>query len=281
VSFKIKLRQPKNNKKEIIMKITERVVELSNKELIHRASSIGQTKPFKDASDRYSFIPTIKAVDWLRDAGWKPIMAGQSGVRDSERDGYQKHMIRFTRPDLVRDGHRADILLYNSHDVSATFKLLGGFYRFVCSNGLVIGDEFAEFSHKHQNFCIDDFVEDGKKMNETLEVAGGLVQDWKTLELTKDEQGVYAAASLELLYKDGASIEPKQLLEVRRQEDAQTDLWHTYNTVQENLIKGGLRGKSSSGRATQTREIVSLDRSRNINQTLWQISSNMNKLKAA
>lgn len=263
------------------MKTSEKVTELSNKELIRLAPSIGQTKPFKEASDRYSFIPTTDAIDWLRDAGWKPVMCGQSNVRDDFRNGYQKHMIRFIRPDLVLNGHRADILLYNSHDVSATFKLLGGFYRFVCSNGLVVGDEFANFTHKHQNFVIDDFIESGKKMNETLEVAGGLVEDWRSLELNKDERGVFSTAAIELLYKDGSSIEPEQLLEVRRTEDAKTDLWHTFNCVQENLIKGGLKGTSSNGRAVQTREITSLDRNRVINQTLWQISSNMNLLKAA
>lgn len=262
--------------------MSQELRELSNDELVRMAPSIGQTRPYKDASDRYSFIPTLDAVNYLRDSGWKPVLAGQSMVRDTTKDGFQKHMIRFTRPDLVMNGHRADILLYNAHDVSATFKLRGGFFRFVCSNGLVVGEDIASVTHRHMGFNIDQFIEDANAFQKTLEVAGGMVENWNTLELEKNEQGIYAQAASQLLWPDGCSVEPENFLQARRPEDAKrTDLWHTMNIVQENIIRGGLEGRSANGRRVQTRGITAIDRDREVNQTLWQISHNMASLKAA
>lgn len=255
--------------------------ELNNTQLETIAPSIFQTKPYKEATDRYSFIPTIQAVDWLRDAGWKPVQARQSGVRDLSRDGYQKHMIRFTRPDLIEGTRRSDIVLYNSHDVSSTFKLLGGFYRLVCSNGLVVGDDICQFVHRHVDFSIEEFIENAKKIDKTLVSQGKKIDDWKIVELSDQDRIAFAGATVELLHPNGCTYEPDALLSVRRKEDENNSLWHTMNIIQENFMRGGINGKSSNNRTTTTREITSIEREKEVNQTLWQIADNMYDLKAA
>lgn len=262
------------------MKASEKIVELSNKELIRMAPSVGQTKPYI-ASDKYSFIPTINAIDWLRDAGWKPVSASQSMVRDKTKDGFQKHMVRFTKPDLVMNGTRADVLLFNSHDSSAVYRTMLGFFEFVCANGLITGDEIGQYSYRHIGFDPDLFISNTEKLIGIADEKGSLIEDWKGIELTPDERGIFTQAATESLYNGLQTFEPEQLLELRRKEDKENTLWKTYNTVQENLIRGGLVGKSANGRSTVTREIVSLDRDRAINQTLWQISANMHEIKTA
>jgi len=254
------------------MKATEKIQELSNKRLIEIAPSIGQVKPYHDTSEIYSFVPTIEAVNFFRDDGWIPVQAGQSGTRDLFRNGFQKHMIRFTKPDLMMGEHRADIVMYNSHDGGAAFKLLGGFFKFVCENGIVTGNKVANFTHRHVGFDTDKFIKAGKKVHEKMLGAGKDVEDWKAITLKKNEQGVYAEAACSLLYDGNQTFEPSQLLELRRQEDKNPDLWTTFNVVQENIIKGGLAGKSSNGRRTMTRGITSIDRDRKVNQSLWDLN---------
>ena len=258
---------------------------LSNSELIDRYPSIGTTKPIGKASARYSFVPTIKTIDYLRESGWLPIMAGESQVRKIEKNGFQRHMIRFTRPDLVVNGHRMDLLLYNSHDTGSAFKLIGGVFRFVCSNGMVMGDKLAEFSHKHVGFSADAFIESAVKINGQLEKTAGVIDDWQAIELTRDEQGVFAQAAHQLIYDtpEEAPIQADQLLKTRRFEDrGKEDLWTGFNVIQENAIKGGLRGRNlKTGRRTTTRPVKSIDKDRKLNQALWFLSTEMARLKTA
>ncbi|MFH0795677.1 MAG: hypothetical protein V2A65_01295, partial [Candidatus Omnitrophota bacterium] len=70
-------------------------------------------------------------------------------------------------------------------------------------------------------------------------------------------------------------IDSSGLLQVRRQADLGDSLWATYNVVQENLMKGGMEGRSSyKGRQTtrKVKEIKSLVKDIDINQGLWNLA---------
>ena len=256
---------------------------LTNEEIVKLAPSAGAETPHKMVSDRYSFVPTIQAVDMLRSVGWLPVTAKQAGVRSDDRDGFQKHMIRFTRPDLVVNGHRMDMLLYNSHDRGCAFKLVGGVFRFVCSNGMVIGDKMAEYSHRHVGFSPEKFIESAGYVNGHVEKTAGVIEDWQTIEMTEVEQGVFARTAHNYIYpeQEKAPIRADQLLTTRRYEDSnKKDLWTTFNTVQENALRGGLRGRNAKGRRTTTRGVKSIDKDKRLNQALWLMAEEMEKLKA-
>ena len=260
----------------------EKIKGLTNDQLIGLASSIGATNAYCAVSERYSFVPTITAVDFLRDSGWIPVMASQAGVRITEKKGYQKHMIRFTRPDLLVNGHRMDLLLYNSHDRGCAFRLIGGVFRFVCSNGMVIGDKVAEYSHKHIGFSPDMFIDSALHVGEHIEKTAGVIEDWQSIKMEENEQGIFVKAAHQLIYgePENAPIRPDQLLSFRRSADRdKKDLWTTFNTVQENVIKGGLRGRGANGNRTRTRKVKAIDRDRKLNQALWVLTEEMAKLK--
>ena len=60
-------------------------------------------------------------------------------------------------------------------------------------------------------------------------------------------------------------------------------LLHIYvscTQVQENMMRGGQRGRSVQGRRIQTRPVGSIDRSVNLNRALWVLAEEMRKLKA-
>ncbi|MBE0472562.1 MAG: hypothetical protein IBX55_24025 [Methyloprofundus sp.] len=52
-----------------------------------------------------------------------------------------------------------------------------------------------------------------------------------------------------------------------------------FNRVQENLFKGGLRGRSYNGRNVRTRAIQSVSEDVKLNRALWQLTEEFSKLK--
>ncbi|STD21789.1 protein of uncharacterised function DUF932 [Enterobacter asburiae] len=61
-----------------------------------------------------------------------------------------------------------------------------------------------------------------------------------------------ALAQAALTYRFGEDHQPvtaPQILSPRRWQDESNDLWTTYQRIQENLIKGGLSGRSAKRRA--------------------------------
>lgn len=76
-------------------------------------------------------------------------------------------------------------------------------------------------------------------------------------------------------------IKPDDILEARRTEDAGSTLWQVFGRTQENLFKGGLRGRSTSGRATRTRAINSVTEDVRLNRALWKLTERFAELKGA
>ncbi|OUK99222.1 hypothetical protein BZL69_05595 [Escherichia coli] len=52
-------------------------------------------------------------------------------------------------------------------------------------------------------------------------------------------------------------------------EDYGKDLWSAYQTIQENMLKGGLQGRSAKGKRIHTRAIHSIDTDIKLNRALW------------
>ena len=262
-------------------------VFLSNDEIISLAPAAGSFEPIDGVSKRYSFVPTLTAVDLLRDVGWLPIHAEQSAVRLASREGYQRHLIRFAKDGLSFDGERVDLVLYNSHDRGCAFKLIASVWRKVCGNGLMVASEFANFSHKHVGFRPDDFIQSARRIASAASTIAERVDEMKVIEMTPDERGVFAQAAHSLKYDDpeSAPISPHQLLEERRYDDRGNDLWTTFNVVQENIMRGGLKGttKDRNGRTrrTTTRPVKALDKNIRLNQALWMLTEKMAELKQA
>jgi len=260
---------------------------LSNNQLIEMAPAVGATEPMAGASDRYSFVPTTSAIDLLRDCGWLPQHVKQSSTRVSGRDGYQKHIIRFSMGELDMGAERVDLLLVNSHNRGSAFELLASIWRKICGNGLLSAAQIFSFKHKHINFNPEDFMASAQKIAENAGQLACHVDEMKQIELLPAERTIFANTVHEYVYQDAKlpPIQPEQLLEERRYDDDGNDLWPTFNVVQENLVKGGLRGfgKNRHGRTIKktTRAVKSLDRDIKLNKALWSMAEQMGELKAA
>lgn len=249
------------------------------------APSVFAARPWHRMSERYHHVPTIEVVDILRDRGFFPVKAVQSRSRIEGKADFTRHMLRFRHADhLARSsvgGGIPELVLSNSHDGTAAYRFAAGIFRLVCSNGLVVATaDFGSISVKHaggKDFgqrVIDAtfrIVEDTPRVMDQIEA-------WKALALPPPVQAAYAEAAHVLL--DAPNIAPAQLLEARRPEDRPAEdgsrsLWTTFNAVQEAALKGGVSGRSSTGRRTTTRPVKAVERDLRLNKALWTLAARL------
>lgn len=242
-------------------------------------------EPKDTMSEKYTLVNTYDIAHHLWDLGWMPTLAKEAQSKDPSNRGLTRHIVRWAHRDFVDHNERIELVGINSHNGSAAFRFEVGIFRFICENGMIVkSSDLGSFRIKH----IGDIGEqvhaavDGLSRN--AHQIAGKVDTFKTIELTRNEQGVFAVAAHGFLYdgKEQVPIEPQDLLSARRYEDVKDNsLWATYNTIQENILKGGLRGRTPRGRRTTTREVKSIDRDVKLNQALWQMTERMAELKAA
>jgi len=94
---------------------------------------------------------------------------------------------------------------------------------------------------------------------------------------------VFARAALTFKYDDPdkpAPVTEAQILTPRRTDDDRRDLWSVFNRTQENLVKGGLNGRTASGRRQSTRPVQGIDQNLRLNRALWLLADGMRQLKA-
>lgn len=246
---------------------------LSNAELGHYAPSIFAEKPASHVSDKYAFVPTTQVLTTLQDAGWMPVRVQESRVRLDEKQGYQKHMIRLRHQDsqVMKVGDSLpEIVLTNSHDGLASFALSLGLFRLVCSNGLVVADGMFESARiKHIGYRDEAVIDIVSRVVESAPQLTQAIDVFQGTTLSEGEQLAFATGALDLRWKENAPIEASDLLKARRWEDGKKSVWSTFNTIQENMLRGGLRGRSESGRRTRTRAVSSVSEDIRLNKALW------------
>jgi hypothetical protein len=165
---------------------------------------------------------------------------------------------------------------------------MSGIFRLVCSNGMVVADDLNEIRIKHSGDVIPQVIEGCIEILGRLPEASESVREWSALRLTEGERAAFGAAALALRYDETeeAPFSADKLLTVRRFDDANPNLWATLNTVQENVIRGGVGYvlRDENGRRKQmrrTREIAGIDQNVRLNRGLWVLAQEMAKLKTA
>ncbi|WP_417534317.1 DUF932 domain-containing protein [Marinobacterium stanieri] len=260
---------------------------LSHEALYRQAPAIFANAPDHAVSERYGFVPTINVVDALQAEGWYPVRAQQTRVRDPERRNTARHMVRF-RQDPERQitvgDSIAELVLTNSHDRTSAYQLDLGLFRLICSNGMVtpVGD-MGGIRVRHGNQIVDQILEGSIALIDEVPNIAGTVEQFQSMRLTPEESRLFARSALTLRYgedwKEASPVEPEALLQARRSEDRDQNLWRVFNRTQENLLKGGLPGRSSRGRHTRTRAIRSVTEDVRLNRALWQLTEHFADLK--
>jgi hypothetical protein len=258
-------------------------VPLTDEKILTIAPSIFAEEKHASRSDRYTYIPTIDVLQGLRKEGFSPFMVCQTRCRDDAKREHTKHMIRLRHASQIDSKEANEIILLNSHDGSSSYQMLSGVFRFVCSNGMVCGDTLSDIRIRHKGNIIDNVIEGAFRVLDDFVLINDQKDAMKSLTLNDGEQAAFARAALSLKYDTEftpAPITENQLLRPNRSEDRAGDLWTTFNRVQENMIKGGLRGRSTTGQVTKTREVKGIDQNIKLNRALWVLAEEMRRIKA-
>lgn len=246
-------------------------------------------------SDRYLFIPTFDIVKGLENEGFKPVFAAQAKPRDVTKHGHTKHFLRFRRESDINgpDAKNGvpEICLLNSHGGESQLQLFGGVFRFICLNSCVWGDTFDEVKVRHTGKLVDEAIEGAYKVVERFGKAKETIAEWREIDLSRDEQRLLAQSAAQLRLPAPVEGEPQTIVDVeqfdtvRRPEDNRSDLWTSFNRVQENVMRGGQEGvrRSVNGqrRRTTVRPVNGIDSNVALNRALWTLSEGMAKLKQA
>lgn len=260
-------------------------------ELQRRVPSLFAQSPHHRTSSKYEFIPTTRVLDALLSNGWFVSSAVQSRTRALDRHGFQKHMIRLRNnsysPQKLGDTV-PELLLINSHDGSSSFTFHAALMRLVCMNGLIVGDTtLSSLKIKHVGFSENEVITASESMIKSLPEVIERVDAFRGIRVSTREQLAFAEAAHSLKWEsmDVAPIEPRELLSVRRIDDGEPTLWNTLNVVQENIIKGGIRGTSPTARAAgkhkrmTTRAVSGVDENVRLNRALWVLADKLSDHK--
>lgn len=257
---------------------------LSDEKIMHYAPSIFADEAHESRSDRYTYIPTSVVLNKLRQEGFFPFMVCQTRTRKEDMREHTKHMIRLRHANQINGEQANEIILINSHNGTSSYQMKAGMYRFVCQNGLVVGEDIADIRVPHKGDVTDFVIEGAYEVLESFARADEGRESMQALTLNGFEQHALATAALELRYDTQAAPAPvtaAQILEPRRYADNKNDLWTSFNRVQENLIRGGQNGRNKQGKRAKTRAITGMDQDVKLNRALWVLSNELRRQIAA
>lgn len=271
---------------------TLNVMELSNAQLQHAAPSAFAAQPYVGQSQRYAFIPTSNVIDGMRAAGFVPVRATQSLARIEGKRAFTKHMVRFRQAGAQVQSVGDSVLetvLVNSHDGSSAYDLSMGMFRLACLNGLMVAESLVGSIHiRHTGDVVNRVIEGSTQLIQSAGRVLDVVEAWRQIQLSQAEQLVLAEGAHSLRFEDDSplaqAVTPDKLLLTRRYDDTGADLWSTFNRVQENTVRGGLRGyvRNEAGRVTRrtrTREVKGIDQNVRLNRALWSLAEKMAEIK--
>ena len=254
---------------------------LSNDQIARYAPSVLATEAHESRGEKYRFIPTVEVLDGLRSEGFQPFEVRQTRVRDLSRKEFTKHMVRLRHANhIANQGEVPEIILVNSHDGTSSYQLLAGFFRMVCSNGLIAGNVCEDVRVRHSGRVVHDVIEGSFRVLDEVSAAAERIDAYKSIELAPQEQLLLANSALALRWDDKAPVTAQAVLQPRRWEDRKGDLWTTFNRIQENLVRGGVSGRGATGRRMTTREVAGVNENVKLNRALWSLADGMAQLKA-
>jgi hypothetical protein len=245
------------------------------------APAIFAEAPSDRVSDRYVYIPTVSILTALEEKGFRAYEVAQSRpqAKHAEREPYAKHMLRLRPKHTKKVGDAIpELVLLNAHDGTARYTLFVGMFRFICANGLIVGNTFGGMSIRHTG---DEtrriVVEESLKLTEQFGRVTALADDMKRVTVTAKKQRKLAEQALALRWPEIAPpITTDQLLAVRRDADAANDLWTLYNRIQENLLTGGQETRSFMfARRSHVRPIQQIGQTVDINRRLWDLAAGL------
>ena len=262
---------------------------LTKDELIRMAPAVIADRPSPKTSDRYVFMPTMPIVEELAKNGWhahtavqgkyRPGLAIDNRFKNTEEMKYGLHMIRFRKDDwektLRKKGDEVfEMLLVNAHNGRTSLRLMAGIFVVVCGNGLVVcestvGNYIGIHITKIKEL-VDDMLTTWPGM---ISATSQRIESAKNIKMDGDNSFILASKIKEAVWSPVTGPDPYLLMAHRR--PTMDNLWTSFNTVQENVMIGGLAVPNRK-RMVKTRGVKSTRRDIEVNKTMWNTFASAN-----
>lgn len=213
--------------------------------------AIGAIAPSERVSNRYQFVSTQDILKRVNQDGWMI-----TNATAQNQSPYAQHRITLVHKNDLKDLNNIEsegvprIEMFNSHDRSKRLMFAIGFFRFVCSNGLIVASGPAEtirIKHRFSGDRLSEIMDQVSQISGRFPTIQNTIGDFKSREMTEEEQVSFAQYAIKgrfnyrpempKRFRDmGRTVE--KLLQTRRTEDSGDSTWTVYNRIQENLING-------------------------------------------
>jgi hypothetical protein len=224
-------------------------------------------------SDRYGFTDTYSLVMKLIERKFRVVSAQQTG-----KGKFGKIMLRLEHPELYHNMHgRSQIVLFDSHDGTSTLKMMLGFFRFVCANGMVVGERIWSTSIKHTRpdivaqalLDLDDAMEASYTLRDRVDAM-------RAISLNNESRINFAIEAAHQRFDFTQHYDAstrytqagKSLLTRRRQADNDNSVFTVMNVIQENALRGGVK-YAHGGSAHTVQAVSSINMQQTFNTWLW------------
>lgn len=243
--------------------------------------SVLQTKPKPGRTERYVHINTLEIIHTLEGEGFE--VSSVEAAKTRRRDPlYGKHQVILRHKDAKSsiDGIIPQFLFTNAHDGSASAWWAYGAFRFICSNGLVVGTTLGRERVRHAGDAAASLIERVRAMARNTTPLFDQIDRWSHINMTDARQRNFARLATTLRWDNPNRFDPVDVLRARRPEDEGDDVWRVFNRVQENIVRGGLEGMRSDGRSITSSPIASIQGGTDFNSGLWQLAEDFALLPA-
>lgn len=228
------------------------------------------THPSPVVSDRYQFFPTNQVINFMESNGFEVSRTMQLGKR-SKAPEYGQHLVTFRKKGqqpVLNEGY-PELIFLNSHNRSRAARFLEGFFRGVCSNGLVFGSFQQDTGRiQHYNNPFDKLMDVIAAGVDSIDRKIGRIIDMKERVLDDQEYLEFLNRASELRPVNSST----QLGFVERREDYGRDLWKVYNRTQEHLMKGNYENVTAKGKLRKARPLSNIGKTVEVNTKLWEIA---------
>lgn len=252
------------------------VLDRTSSDIISRGHSILDSlpdAPCPTVSDQYMFIDTRQVVQDMMDLGFEVADVRRPAFR-TKAAAFGVHEVDFRRPQDIgrKNGEAPRLIFINSYDGSRRAQLMSGVFRFVCSNGLVVGDVFQQQKFLHLGDYATQLLEQIRESAAHSHKVFERIEDYRQVVLDRAQYLEMAEKALTLRYPEGElHLDPELVISPRRSSDRGRDLYTTWNVMQENLLKGGLPGRQRNGRTRTSSALSNIERSNKLNRELWNL----------
>lgn len=236
-----------------------------------KVNPLNTTSGFQ-VSSKYQNADSRKIIEQLGFHGFELKDTSFGPVRNQAKQGFQKHIMIFEKAGCkIDDENSMHLLVTNSHDKSSSLKFNIGVFRTVCANGLVVGDNYFEYSIRHIGDGFLDRIDQGiKEVTETLPLIAEQVNAMKSYILTDNQVMELKDKTAEIR---GLEVYSPETIRSMRPKDQGNSLYNVFNVCQEKLIRGGIRyfttDEQDLPKQSVTREIKSIGTKNQYNKQLW------------